>query len=246
MSKDLQKAKVGELAAFTPSDMSEWNDVPVQTSDVVIPKVLLQQPISPAVADGKAKNGDWLLMGQQRVLGGLDKPVEVIPFHLERIWVVFKKVGLEWEYDHIAAVGPVGDKLEWEWEENKVQYRRDYCMNFFCLLANELDSLPVVVPFKRTSSRPGKELYTQMYVTNRAAGLPPCGKTIMLGSKKVTEPQKVYAVATVNVGRTVMQAEYDKALQWKKTFATTKVRTDDSDLTAEKHSEPPVFKENEF
>ena len=70
------------------------------------------------------------------------------------------------------------DNLPWNDKENGIEIKRVRRMNFYVMLPKQIDAgtaVPYVLSFKSTSYREGKKLFTQMYMRNRKANLPPPG-----------------------------------------------------------------------
>lgn len=180
----------------------------VDARDLVLPKLLLMQGLSELVSDDKAKMGDIVNSLTGEVLGGKDKPVEIIPFFMTRSFVVSEKLGDKFEFKEIVTADHTNahwkDKTHREETVNGVLTRRDYSLNFFGLLANEAgeDSLPVQISFRRTSLMAGKQLYTQFLLTK---GKPKT--TWLLGAKKKENDLGVFYVFDVCKGKKLTDAQ---------------------------------------
>lgn len=187
----------------------------ITKKDIIIPRILLMQPMSPPVTDGKAIFGEWRESLNLEMLGNFDKGVDFVPFFMEKVFIEYKvendgKGNVEKKYLRSIAITPENESLKYEDEQldeatgEMIQIQRDRCMNFYVLLKAELElgtAFPYVISFRRTSLRAGQKLTTQMYMKNLNAGLTPASMVCKLLSKKETSDingKKVtYAIADV-------------------------------------------------
>lgn len=64
----------------------------VVASDVIIPRLLLMQAISPLVTSRKARIGDLVRSTNNEKLGDPEDPVQIIPLAMTSLWMEFEKV----------------------------------------------------------------------------------------------------------------------------------------------------------
>lgn len=76
-----------ELAAATASNEQE-----VVSSDVLIPRLLLMQGISPFVTGRKAQIGQMVKSTTMEVLGDPEHPVDIVPLRMVSTWTNFEEV----------------------------------------------------------------------------------------------------------------------------------------------------------
>ncbi len=249
MSKKQEVVKKEEFAVGPAANLAEWGDHSVSLKDFVIPKIRAMQPMSEMVTQGDAKIGDFRVTGSPKHYGSIDQGLEFIPFKLEKVWHIFKSVNNDMKFSHVEPVTVENENLPWEYDVGGVKHRRDYTMNFYVLLAEDLKAgeatLPHVLSFKRTSIKAGKQLYTQMYIQNRTVGLPPAAFVMKLGGKKVTNNKGTFISLTVSPVRKASSDELNSALQWFKTFGNATVVVDNSDL-AEETVSASTFDNDEF
>ena len=226
MSKEVTKKESTEVSTEA-MDMGAWGNREVSAKDIIVPKVLLMQGLSEAVSDEKAKLGDFLYSLDDEVLGGIDKPINFIPFHYERIWIV-KHDG---EFHHIEPVTAANENMPWEELQGNVQVQNIYCINVYAMLESDL-SLPVIIPFKSTSLKAGKKVVTQMDFKNKAAGLIPPAKAMELSATKVKNDKGTYAVLDAKEVRSSSKEEVASAFQWYQAVNAGNVKADDSDLAS--------------
>lgn len=245
MSKKELVKQEENLPAMT---LSDWgNEEAINLTHFSVPKVLIMQPMSDQVTAGDAKFGELRVSDSGRLVGGLDKPMEFVPFKVEDQWIIFKPQNGKMEFDRIEKVTPENEARPWDdTDADGVAIRRDRSLVFYILLMEDLASgiaLPHVISFKRTSMKAGKQLYTQMYITNRSANLPPAAYVMRLGVKKESNDKGTFGVAVINPLRRSSGEELKTAKSWHDTFKTATVVVDHADLRAQ---QDPVFGKDAF
>ncbi len=182
------------------TDLAAWGGEPLTSRDVVIPKILAMQGLSDLVTEGKARFGEFVDSVTHEVLGSIEKPIEFVPFHLEKVWIIsHRKLGAEkfefLKYEAVTAQN-VNSYPKLQEVIGDTEFKYEYAMQYYVILPND-PSMPKVITFKSTSSRTGKVLYTQMYVRNRAAGLIPPAYVMELGGKKEKNDKGTFVVMEV-------------------------------------------------
>jgi hypothetical protein len=237
MSKEVVEAKKQELV--NQEMMAAWGDTDVSAGDIVIPKILLMQGLSEAVAEEKAKMGDYLDSLTGTVIGSHKKPIEVVPFHLERIWIHSKKEGGDFVFDSITtAHGP--NEYEYLQVQDGVEWKHEYCMNFYVLRPEDM-ALPYVLSFKGTSRKAGKALATQMFVKNKMAGKIPPAFVMELGAHKESNDKGTYYVWDVTVKRESSKEEVSTAFDWFKTVNAGGVKTHETESSVSSAADEARF-----
>ncbi len=150
----------------------------VFASDILIPRLLLMQGLSPAVAERKAQQGDMRRNTTMELLGGPDSGVEVVPLKLSPAWRVEEFVNGKFTFRRTEPRTAANDTQEWKFTENGTEWRRVKVLNLFALLAKDLESfiaemekkdeipdmskmlLPVLISFKVKSYKAGKAFST--------------------------------------------------------------------------------------
>ena len=92
MAKQEQVKEVVTKKTTPPPAVYQERKSVVDSSDIVVPRLLLAQGISAAVAEGNAKMGDIRNSLTGVVLGGPNQPVTFIPITLKKYWKRFEKV----------------------------------------------------------------------------------------------------------------------------------------------------------
>lgn len=237
-----------EQALMTAQDMEIWG-VPQQVSaqDMVIPKILAMQGLSVLVTERKAQMGEFRDSLSGELLGSIDKPVEILPFYLQKVWDVLEEEldnkgkpsgKFKWARTKPLIENPAhpdyNDNLPWEGEENGVKIKNIRRFNFFCLIPSQVaegSAMPYVLSFKSTSLKEGKKLYTTMYVRNIKAGLPPAAFTFNLAGIIDKNDQGSYVVPQVSSARKSTPEELKECLSWIKMINKGAVKIDESELT---------------
>ena len=236
MSKEVTTKTTNQLS--TEQLTQDWGVPTGPSQDMVIPKILPMQLTSVLVSEGKAVMGEFRDSVSGQLLGTIDKPMEIIPFYVEKQWDIMHMKDGQYQYSHSMPLveNPLdqnyNDNLQWEGEENGVKVRRVRRMNFFVLLPKEVESgesMPYALAFKSTSAKEGKKLWTQMYVRNVRAGLPPAAYTFMLSGVKQKNDKGSFCVPQVALGRKATDKELQECLSWLKLIRKGVVKVDTSE-----------------
>lgn len=236
MSKEVTIKQQNQLS--TETLVNDWGVPTGPSQDMVIPKILPMQLTSVLVSEGKAVMGEFRDSINGQLLGTIDKPMEIIPFYVDKQWDIQKMAEGQFKYSHSLPLveNPLdpayNDNLQWEGVEDGVQVRRVRRMNFFVLLPKEVESgesMPYVLSFKSTSAKEGKKLWTQMYVRNVRAGLPPAAYTFMLSGVKQKNDKGSFCVPQVALGRKATDKELQECLSWLKLVRKGAVKVDTSE-----------------
>lgn len=219
MSKEIAKKESTELTM--ENDIGFWGQNESSSNDIVIPKIQLMQGMSQAVTSGKAKLGDLVDSVSGDIIGDVNKPLEVVPFHMEKFFVVQKFNGKKFLYDRIEKITPQNENAAYEFDENGSKMKRVYTRRFYVLTAGNV--LPYTIDFASTSSKAGKELATEMFVKNAMMKLPPASSKIAIGVKIDKNDDATYAVKTIKVVGKSTQEEIKNAFNWYKTISKSAV-----------------------
>jgi hypothetical protein len=185
------------------------------------------QGLSQLVSDEKAKMGDLVDSMSSEIIGNCkDKPVQFIPFHMEKILIVSKKVGNDFEFERIEKVSPENEGKPYEEQIGDDLFKNEFAMNFYVLRPEDM-SLPYIISFKGMSRKAGKILATQMFVRNAAAGKIPPAFVMELSGTKTKNDKGTFYVLESKAIRESSQEEISSAFQWYKTVNAGGVKTHD-------------------
>lgn len=176
---EVMKKESTELTNYNPSNTPQ-----VLQSNIVIPKVLLMQGLSDLVSERKAVQGDIVRSVTAEKLGDDKTPLEFIPLTFKDLWLVSedqKGDGKKYEFRRYEDRTHANENAEWDYKENGTNWKRTKVLNVFALLPKDIDAqkemmdafektgempdvdkvlLPVMIQFKNTSFKAGKEVAT--------------------------------------------------------------------------------------
>lgn len=228
MSKNKETAVVESAtqALVAGPSLQDWGvNEEVSSRDLIIPKILAMQGLSDLVTAGDAKIGDFVDSLTGVVLGSIDKPVEFVPFHMEKVWIIStrKKGESKYEFDRYEPVTAMNQNYPFEEEVGDIQTKYEYTLQFYVLLPSDT-SMPYVISFKSTSQRAGKVLSTQMFIRNKAAGKAPAAVTMLLGGKKEKNDKGTFVVMEVKPKGATEPAIEAEAFKWFKVIKAGKAQ----------------------
>jgi hypothetical protein len=250
------KAVAVPAAAQVPEispELAAWGASPIDEKDIVIPRLLLMQPGSDLVTDGKASFGHVINSLTGEKIADMQTPFKVLPFMLKKSWVEYEapaKKGDKKRFLRTYAVAPDNKDQKYEGEEKNdegktIKITRDLCMNFYVLLPSELDrggELPYILTFRRTALKDGKKLATQMYVTNYGAQLPPPALIVTVAVKKQATDAGTWCTPDVllspDATKRSSKEQIEAALKWFKTINSSNMKEDNSALEREENAVP--------
>jgi hypothetical protein len=219
--------------------MSEFQaDFQIDSADILIPKILLMQPSSEAVADEKANLGDFINSVTLEKVGSIVQPFEFVPFWNTKVWdIVNKDDNNAWMRTEEFLPGQ--DNMPWEFkDEEGTNCARIKRLNFFGFIPSKVEAgeiLPYILSFKSTSYREGTKILTQWKLNMSKQMVPFCTSFEIAGEKLKNEKAQTYCVSKVMVKNpAVSQEMIALCMKWYKDIKQTKVKVqiDDSDLNS--------------
>jgi len=201
---------------------------PISQQDVTVPSVMCMQGLSKLVIDGKARFGDFVDSLSSEVIGNIeDSPLEFIPFHLEKMWIISQKDDNgKFQFERMEAVSIENENKKWTEVIDGKEYKNEKSFNFYSILPAD-PSIPYLIKFKSTSLKAGRELATQMYVKNRAAGKVPPAKVMSLKGDKATNDHGTFVVLKTSTHRNSTQEEITNCLDWYKMIVSGECKVDE-------------------
>lgn len=190
------------------SIINDWDfSGEVETDDLIIPKILLQQKTSDFVEQGTARPGQFVDSIDGSLLGGEINPVEVIVFDFFKTWVI-KEDGQFVKIEPITV-----ENANAPWKEGNIE--RDKTFNFYCILArsNMDEVLPYCFSLSRTSLKAGKAILTTIQRLRRQ-NKSPAAQTFLLSSVKHQNDKGSWYVVDVKNGRATTEEEQRAAFSW--------------------------------
>lgn len=240
MQSSKSLSKVDETTKAVSTDVvSDWgSDVYLGVNDIIIPKILPMQGLSQMVTDGKAMMGEFRDSLSGEKLGSITEPIAVVPFHVEKVWDILEESGdqFKWVRSEPLIEDPTkpgyNDNLPWNDKVDGLDIKRIRRMNFYVMLPKQIDegsAVPYVLSFKSTSYREGKKLFTQMYMRNRKANLPPPGYTFVLSGVKQKNDKGTFVVPSLELGPLTPASHIAECLNWYKLIKKGSVKVDASE-----------------
>lgn len=224
-------------------NLAGWGQAEISSRDIIIPRILLMQPMSEKVTAGEAAFGEFRESLNNEKIGSFEKGFEILPFYMEKVFVEFNcEDPEEKEFLRVVPITAANENLPYEDEEfneelnKKIKISRDRTMNFYVLLPEELKAggaIPYILSFRRTSLQAGKKLATQMYVKNRAAGKSPAAVVMEITAGKQTQDKKTWAVSDVKIGKAAELAHQAEALKWFQLVSAKQVKVDEESYNME-------------
>lgn len=255
MTKEVMNQQTNLPATQAPAQKTET----VLKSDVVIPKLLLMQALSDFVVEKKAQSGDMVRSTTVEKLGDEKNPVAVIPLTFQNLWMLSEDVTGKgkMEFRGYEPRTALNEHLDWDFTRDGTNWKRTKVMNLFALLPADIDAqeaelkkfeetgempdldkvlLPVVIPFKNTSFKAGKEvvtLFAKAESVSQQIGkdVPVYGQTLLLScTPEKNEKGHFYVFHTSRGGKT--DAKYiASASSWYSTLTKmgAAIKVDESD-----------------
>lgn len=215
---------------------------------IVVPKVLLMQGLSEAVADGKAVMGEMIRSTTTEKLGNAEKPVEFIPLTYNLTWVNTEKVGQKFEYRGQEPLTAANNDLPWEYEKMGTTWKRTKSLNLFALLPQDIVAekaelekakngempdpdkalLPVMICFRSTSFNAGRDIITH-FAKAKKFNLPGYVSTMNLKCYKEKNDQGTFYIFEVDKGGKTLPEDFETCNYWRNLVGSQKVKVDESD-----------------
>lgn len=223
-----EKFEVGEK-------LEDWGqNEEFRSRDLFIPKLLTIQKTSDKFADGTAKYGEVRDTLNNKLIGSPDKPFIVIPFLMQKIWVISEGApGSRPKFKEIIPMTSGNEDLQWETVVGNLRTQRDYTYQFYCLLPDEIKegtSTPYILPLSRSNRGSGSKMASVMYMRNKKAGIPPAGMAIEISLKEKTNDDGSWYTNLIKVDRSTTAVELKEAFEWFNTVKASDVKIDNSDL----------------
>lgn len=236
-NKDVVKADTTALSADV---QNMWTPQEVSAKEIIIPKLMVMQGLSELVTDGKAMFGEFRDSLTGELLGGVNKPFEFIPFHLDKvIYVTKRKAGTtdNYKFSEVITLDAESEKLPWNDTDGDDEVKRSQVYNFYCINPDDT-SMPIIISFKGMSLRNGKVLNTMAFVKSFLAGsFPPANRYKLIGIKTSNDAGTFVVISTEQSDKST-NAEINSAAKWMKMLKTGEAKTHEESSPA---SSTPAF-----
>ena len=225
MSKDAKQAKAmtsnssSNSIALHEDLQGGWGTEEVDSSDIIIPKLLLMHGQSMLVQDGNANIGDLVKSTNKKIVATRKsgEGVKVIPFMLYKTWVNEAKIEGKWKWRGEEPLTAKNADLPWNGyqDEEGNEARRSSALNFYAMLAEDIGeeiALPVRLQFKRTSKKAGAAI-AHFFGECKMQKKPGCMRVWTIGSD-VVKADETYQVFTSAMGEESTVEQIAACKQW--------------------------------
>lgn len=237
MSKAKTKKEIAPQAehagALTEFEGQTWGAEEISNEDIIIPKIMLMQPMSELVTDGIASIGEFRdSLNKDKKIGDSKTPVSIIVFGSFKTWVEFK----DGEYLTTKPMTPENSGLpQEEIVEEGAVITRDRVMNFYCLRPEDIEAgeaFPYVLACRRTSYGAGKKIATHLKKLQMFRK-PAAAKVFSLSSRKETNDKGTFFVMDIDVKGDSTNEQVKAAYIWHQALNSQRdgVKIDDGDLS---------------
>lgn len=231
MTTEVAKKENTELT--TANDMSGWGqEQEIGSKDFMISKILAMQGMSKFVTSRKAQIGEFRDSSTGELLGNIDEGLEIIPFHVDRLWVVQKQVNGKFEYSHVEPITAQNENRQWEEKGPHGTVRNIWTYTFYVVLPQDVEvgvPKPYTISFRSTSVKAGKKLMTQMFVTNKQMGKTPAHFVMKVNGVVKDNDKGTFVVLDAARGREATAEELTCAFELYKTVKAGGVKADHKD-----------------
>lgn len=170
MAKQEVKKEIAVKAPPTMPEAYHERHSVVDSSDIVVPKLLLVQGLSAAVAEGKAKMGDIINSLTGVIVGGPNSEVPFIPVTIKKYWKKFEKVDGKKKYrgTDVFTKANAGRPLTGKFPsqvnpEHMSDWEFDLVIDVLGFTEDDAQdpiALPTAISFTRTSYKAGQQVNT--------------------------------------------------------------------------------------
>ena len=202
----------------------------IDTKDILIPKLMLTQGLTKAVAKGKVPVGIYC---NSVDLVDFGSEFEALVIQSYKVWQEYKVVpnGKD-EYMQTLDFYS-NENLPYQFKNDKGEdCKRKEVLGFYILLLDEIANgiaFPYIVDFKGGSKSAGRELASH-FAKLRSNGLPSFAKVFSFGTELV-EAEHTYYKKTVGMGRNITREELASVKTWIADLKKNKdhIKVDDSE-----------------
>lgn len=196
-----------------------WSEEVIDTTDLIIPNILLMHGMSDLVKKGERNQGEIIKSTTNEVLAKRGDTLDFIVFDKWKEWRIMKKNPQSGRFEYVRTEEwtKENNDLPWDFSENGETFRRDKTLNFYGILPKEIESgqiFPVKISFSRTSFKSGMKL-ADAYTKSVMMGQPPIRQVFKIGTELVTGNSETYFVFTVTPGTNSTPEQQKTAMQWR-------------------------------
>lgn len=213
------------LAEATEFEAGGWAEEVVDSSDIIIPKILLMHPTSELVKKGKMNQGDIIKSTSGELVAKRGTAFEVIVFEKWKEWRIMKKNPQSGRFEYVGMEPwtSKNDNLPWDYEANGEKFRRDKTLNFYCILADEVSTnpFPAKLSFTRTGYKIGAKI-ADSYARALMEKQEPIRQTYKISSELVEGNEETFFSFAVEYGKATTDEQKAAARRWKSIVTAAK------------------------
>lgn len=232
---EVMKKESNQLALQNTELDEIFVDFKIDSSDILIPKILLMQPSSVFVVDGDATLGEYRNSVTKEKIGSITESFAFVPFHFTKCWDIVADGG---KWLRREEFKPGDESLPWEFDEEGVRCKRIKRLDFFGFPLKKLaegDQLPMILSFRSKSYREGTKMLTQFKLNISKRKLPWSDVWGIKGEKKKNEDNQTYCVPKIDVIAETDEDTLRHCMDWYKNIKAmaSRIIVDDSDVKRE-------------
>lgn len=195
----------------------------INSSNIILPKILLMQAMSVLVQNEKAKQGDFIQSLDEVVVGSKEvEPVEFIALGMYETLQTYEND----KYVKTEELTAQNRSLPWEEIVGGVKVNRTSTINYYAILVKDIEDMkpfPHVITFKVSSYKAGKKLNTKVLMLEDFGAV--CyAKTFKLVAKQEENDKGKYYVMDILDGRKCTEQEVTIAARWASRLKTAPVQ----------------------
>lgn len=247
----------GEIATYDPALVASWGGgQQIDAADVLVPKMLIMQPVSEWVGEGKHQQGalvrstDGVLLGGKK--GQEDVMVPFIALSYTKDWSIFKKDknDTKFMFQRREPFTAMNRDREWAWMRDGVAWRADQNINLFALLPSDIERnlaarkrmadigempdpsdalIPIQIQFTRTSFKVGRGVVTH-FAQSQDMGIPAAMTTLSVYTEMVKGDGKLYFVFKLGAQSKTSPTHLAIARKWYDILSRSQVRVHEEDI----------------
>lgn len=219
-----------------PVDLStiNWDADVTDMSDVLIPQLKLMQPGSGLVVDGKAAFGDIINSVTNEVVCKSGGTIDLIPIMIYKEWAHWEvttdpKTGKDVStFLYKEPWAPSNANYPKTEEKDGKRYAHVAVINCFMCSADNLEELPYLVSFQKTSYTAGRALSTHFQM-GQAKKYIPWSQVFCLSTIKQKRDTQNWCIFDVTSLKQCTTEQYKVAEKWRATLTQSKVQVDEAD-----------------
>jgi len=233
----------------------------ILSSDMIIPRILLQQGLSQLVSEQVCRQGDIVKSGTGYKLADPKKALDFIPITFRNMWKNEEMINGKYEFRGTEVRDASNEFQDWEYQIDGVQWRRTKTLEVFVLLPQDVAAfekakpatnvdedfvpdlttvvMPYVVTFQSTGFKTGKELLGH-FAKARTMGVPAYKYVLSLGCELSKNDKGSFFVWKLGANITpAIKSHWKEAQKWHKVVASNAntFKVDDSEESFQRDEE---------